>query len=114
MSIERRRAPRYQLITDAEVLELRTNNRLKAKTSDVSLVGCFMNTAWSLPTGTEIQVELRRQEGIFKSKGVVARAQPMGMGVSFSNIKKDQQEILTTWLADLRRPAATAGSGTSV
>jgi len=108
MGIERRRAPRYQLITDAEVLELRTNNRLKAKTSDVSLVGCFMNAAWSLPTGTEIQVKLSGPEGIFTSKGVVARAQPMGMGVSFSNIKKDQQDVLANWLADFRRPAADA------
>jgi hypothetical protein len=114
MGIERRRAPRYQLIANAEILELRTNNRLKAKTSDVSLVGCFMNTAWSLPTGTEIQVELKRREGIFRSKGVVARAQPMGMGVSFSNIKKDQEELLKNWLADFRRPAATATPGTSV
>jgi hypothetical protein len=108
MGIERRRAPRYQLIADAEVLELRTNNRLKAKTSDVSLVGCFMNTAWSLPTGTEIQVKLTRREGIFMSKGVVARAQPMGMGVSFSNLKKDQQELLQNWLADFRRPSGSA------
>ena len=114
MGIERRRAPRYQLITDAEILELRTNTRLSAKTSDVSLVGCFMNAVRSLPTGTEIQVELRRQETIFTSRGVVARAQPMGMGVSFSNIKKDQQELLKSWLADFRRPAGSAAPATSV
>jgi len=114
VSIERRRAPRYQLITDAEILELRTNTRMTAKTSDVSLVGCFMNAAWSLPTGTEIQVELRKQDSVFTSRGVVARAQPMGMGVNFSNVKKDQQELLKNWLAELRRPGATAAPATSV
>ena len=112
MSIERRRAPRYQLIADAEIMELRTKTRLNAKTSDVSLVGCFMNAVRSLPIGTEIQIELRRQEATFTSRAVVARAHPMGMGVSFSNIKKDQQELLKNWLADFRRPAPTAASGT--
>jgi hypothetical protein len=39
MNHERRRSPRYQLIAEAEIVELRSKVRLNAKTSDVSLLG---------------------------------------------------------------------------
>lgn len=47
MDHERRRSPRYPLIADAEIVALRSNVQLSAKTSDVSLLGCFMNAARS-------------------------------------------------------------------
>ena len=103
MNHERRRSPRYQLIAEAEIIELRSRVRLNAKTSDVSLLGCFMNAERSLPTGTTIQVELKRHDMTFTSLGVIARAQPMGMGVSFSNIKPDQREVLQKWLIEISR-----------
>jgi hypothetical protein len=103
MGHERRRSPRYPLIADAEIVELRSNVPLSAKTSDVSLLGCFMNAECSLPTGTEIRVQLKRHNTTFTSLGVIARAQPMGMGVSFSNVKKDQQDVLLKWLAEVSR-----------
>ena len=103
MTIERRRAPRYRLIAAAEIVELRSNAILNAKTSDVSLVGCFMNTARSFPEGTRIRLKLTRDESSFTSLGVVARLQPMGMGVSFSEIKKEQLELLRQWLSESGR-----------
>jgi len=100
MTIERRRAPRYQLVAAAEIMELRSNAVLNAKTSDVSLVGCFMNTARAFPEGTRIRLRLTMDDTSFTSLGVVARLQPMGMGVSFSEMKKEQSEVLRQWLLD--------------
>ncbi len=100
MTIERRRAPRYQLVAAAEIVELRSNGILNAKTSDVSLVGCFMNTARSFPEGTRIRLRLTRDDSSFTSLGVVARLQPMGMGVSFSEMKEDQSKVLRAWLSE--------------
>jgi hypothetical protein len=37
---------------------------------------------------------------------VIARAQPMGMGVSFSNVKPDQREVLQKWLIEISRGVA--------
>ncbi len=107
MNDERRRAPRYQLIAEAELVELRSNARLTARTSDVSLVGCFMNSSRSFPEGTRIQLRLLREQEAFTSLGMIARIQPMGMGVSFSDMKEDQSKILRGWLAQLGR----GGSG---
>ena len=103
MNEERRRAPRYQLVAAAEIMELRSNAVLNAKTSDVSLVGCFMNTARAFPEGTRIRLRLTMDDTSFTSLGVVARLQPMGMGVSFSEIKKEQMDLLRQWLSESGR-----------
>jgi hypothetical protein len=100
MNVERRRAPRYRLETQAEVVEVRSNAAVSAKTSDVSLVGCFMNTPRSFPQGTRIRLKLTKDETSFTSMGVVERLQPMGMGVSFADVKEDQSKVLRTWLAE--------------
>jgi PilZ domain-containing protein len=103
MSIERRRAPRYRLITTAEVSAEGSNATVKAKTSDVSLVGCFMNTTQSFPQGTKVKLKLLWNDDSFSSTGVVSRLQPMGMGISFENVKKDQTETLRQWLSAVSR-----------
>jgi hypothetical protein len=103
MSFERRRAPRYRLITTAEVSAEGSNATVKAKTSDVSLVGCFMNTPQSFPQGTKVKLKLQWNERSFNSTGVVARLQPMGMGISFENMKKDQTDTLRQWLSEISK-----------
>jgi PilZ domain len=103
MNEDRRRAPRYRLLADAEIVELRSQAKLQARTSDVSLVGCFMNSSSSFPQGTEITLKLSVQDATFTSRGVVERTLPMGMGVSFCNVKGDQQNVLRKWLAEVSR-----------
>ena len=95
---ERRRAPRYQMFAEAEILEPKTQTKLQARTSDVSLVGCFMNAAQSFPQGTEVRLKLIKGEVAFTTRGVVARTLPAGMGVSFFDVKRDQQDLLRKWL----------------
>src|SRR5258708_28381999 len=41
MDSERRQAPRYPFIADAEVIETASDTKLGAKTSDVSICGCL-------------------------------------------------------------------------
>jgi hypothetical protein len=41
---QRRRASRFPLIASAEVIELTTNMHLRARISDVSFVGCYVDT----------------------------------------------------------------------
>jgi hypothetical protein len=103
MGAERRRAPRYQLVAEAEIVELRSHAKLSARTSDVSLVGCFMNSARSFPQGTMVRLNLVREEKSFTSLGVIVRAQPTGMAVSFSDLKMDQQSELQRWLTETRK-----------
>jgi len=103
MNDERRRAPRYQLIAQAEIVELRSGAKVSARTSDVSLVGCFMNSAHSFPEGTKVRLRLTRAETSFSSLAIVARLHPMGMGVSFAETEEEQSKTLRAWLVDAGR-----------
>jgi hypothetical protein len=102
MGFERRRAPRFQLIADAEIVSPLSHSCLKARTSDLSLLGCFMNTIYSLPPGTEIQLQLNHAGATFTAIGMVVRSEPStGFGVSFGNVKGAQQMLLHQWLEGL-------------
>ncbi len=98
----KRRATRYPLIAAVEIVELQSNARMRARTSDVSLIGCYVDTVNPLPAGTEVRVQLTHQDTIFTALGVVAHLQQnMGMGVRFTEVELDQQAVLEKWLAGL-------------
>ncbi len=58
MESERRRAPRYPIIAEAEVTEIASETKLSARTSDLSLGGCFLDMLNPSPEGTEIAVRI--------------------------------------------------------
>ena len=99
MAHERRRAPRCPLIASAEVIELTTDTHLRARISDLSLVGCYLDVTNTLPVGTEVRVNISHNDATFAALGVVTHCQPnMGMGVRFTDVQLDQHEILDKWL----------------
>src|SRR5579862_7469116 len=111
MNIERRHAPRYQLIAEAEIVDPLSNLCLKGRTSDVSLVGCFIHTTHSLPRGTEVQLQLKHKSTILKARAVVVRPEPsIGFGVNFVNIKSAQEMLLLRWFVGLVPELTTTGS----
>ena len=104
MTHEKRRAPRYSLIASVEVVELQNETHLRARISDLSLVGCYLDTTNSLPVGTEVRVQIVHNEASFTALGVIAYCHPnMGMGVRFTDVQSDQHEMLDGWLAALVR-----------
>ena len=99
MANERRRAPRYPLIAAAEIIEPQTNLRLRGRTSDLSLVGCYVEMRNALPESTQIRVQIIHDDVIFSALGAIAHCQPnMGMGIRFTDVQLDQHEILEEWL----------------
>jgi c-di-GMP-binding flagellar brake protein YcgR len=102
MANERRRAPRYPLIATAQIIEPQTNLRLRGRTSDLSLVGCYVEMRNALPVRTEIRVQIIHNDVIFSALGVITHCLPnMGMGVRFTDVQLDQHEKLQGWLAAL-------------
>ncbi len=102
MDTERRRAPRYPIIADAEVTEIDSDTKLSAKTSDLSAGGCFLDMLNPSPEGTEIEVKIFHADGTFTARARVVFLFPnMGMGVMFTSVEADQQAILQKWLAEL-------------
>jgi hypothetical protein len=107
MQSERRRAPRYQFLADAEIVELRSEAHFKVRTSDVSLFGCYVNSVNWLPAGTDIQLRVTHNDTTFTALATVARSEPaMGMGVRFTVVESDQRTVLKNWLADPSRAAS--------
>ena len=103
MTTERRRAPRQPLTASAEVIELQTNTRLKARTLGMSLVGCYLDRANPLPVGVEVSVQILHNDAAFTALGVIVNcAQNMprrpysGWQLSRRGTQLSQRLILVT------------------
>ena len=104
MDSERRRAPRYPIIADAEVTEIASETKLSARTSDLGAGGCCLDMLNPSPEGTEIVVRISHGDGTFAARGRVVFVFPnMGMGVMFTSVPASQQAILEKWLEELSR-----------
>ena len=102
MDPERRRHPRLPIIADAEVTEIASDTKLSAKTSDLSVGGCFLDMLNPSPEGTEIAVRISHADATFTARGKVVFVFPnMGMGVMFTDVPASQQAILLKWLEEL-------------
>ena len=97
---DRRNAPRYALVLAAEVVEPSRGARLSARTSELSLTGCYLDTLTPLPKGSQVRISLTHRREVFESAGRVMYVSPgLGMGVAFEEITSDQQARLERWLA---------------
>jgi hypothetical protein len=104
MQIRLRRTPRYPLIATAKVTELLTDTQLEARTSDLSIVGCYLEMMNPFPSGTEVRLQIVHKDTAFTALGTVVHSQAnMGMGITFTAVEPDQQRVLEKWLADQSR-----------
>jgi hypothetical protein len=102
MDTERRRAPRYPFIADAEVTEIASDTKLSAKTGDLSSGGCFLDMLNPSPEGTEIRVRISHESITFTASGRVVFVFPnMGMGVVFTRVEDNELATLQKWLSEL-------------
>ena len=101
--LERRSSPRFPFTATADVIDLGSQAQLTARTSDISLGGCFVDAASPFTVGTAVKVRLRRERKTFVAAAVVTGSMPsMGMGLKFTEIEAQQLEVLESWLAELR------------
>jgi hypothetical protein len=104
MDVDRRRAPRYPFIAEVDITEVASATKLKARTSDLSIGGCFLDMLNPSPKGTEIQVRISHAGSSFTARGRVAFVVPnLGMGVAFSKVDGNQVAVLQEWLSVLTR-----------
>ncbi|MGB8475998.1 MAG: PilZ domain-containing protein [Candidatus Acidiferrum sp.] len=102
MSLERRRATRYQFIADAQVTEIASEMKFNAKTGDLSIGGCYLDMLNPCPQGAEIRVTISQESAKFTATGRVVFVFPnMGMGVEFTSVGTDQLAVLQDWLSRL-------------
>lgn len=99
MEQERRHAPRYPFIASAEVLSASIGARMKARISDLSAYGCYVDTINPLPGGTPVHVKILTETHAFDAPATVVYSHAhLGMGLMFGEILPSSQNVLENWL----------------
>jgi PilZ domain len=98
---ERRLADRHPFSAAAVIVDSHASMRLKARCSDLSLGGCYLDTINPFSGGTLAHLELRTADTVFQ---VVARVTfshtGMGMGLGFQDLTPEQTSVLVNWLGN--------------
>jgi len=96
---ERQRIPRIPFKATSVVREAGSSQIVVAQTTELSRLGCFVQTATPYPKGTRVHIEVAEAGTRFVASGAVAYVTVEGMGVVFSLVEPDNQAILENWLS---------------
>lgn len=81
-----------------------TEKQLAAHTEDLSVFGCFVETAAPFSAGTRVRLRISHAGVNLVAQGTVAYSRKdSGMGIAFTSIEPSSLSILDAWLANLRR-----------
>ncbi|HYA98473.1 MAG TPA: PilZ domain-containing protein [Methylomirabilota bacterium] len=98
--MERRLEPRHFLVLGVEIIDEKSHTKAKARTTDVSRSGCYLDTLNPFPAGTIIKIRMVHDGVAFEARArVVHQAPGMGMGVCFVEPDAANQAVLDSWLA---------------
>ena len=99
MESERRRGPRYLFIADTEVTDKTSDAKRSARTNELSISGCFIETRNPVPAGTELWIRISHRNSTFTAFGCVISVIPnAGMSVAFTSMEPNQLSVLEKWL----------------
>jgi hypothetical protein len=99
---ERRHHLRFPFTASVEAIEPRSHSKLSARTSDLGLGGCYVDTMNPFAVGTVIKVRLTKDDITFEADAKVTFSQVgMGMGVTFISATPRQLQIFQKWLNEL-------------
>lgn len=99
---KRRAVRRCPFVASAEVIELSSETRISARTSELAVGGCYIETLNPFREGTLVQVRILRDQGVFEAKAkVVYSHSNSGMGLAFNEMAPHQRLLLEDWLAEI-------------
>jgi hypothetical protein len=99
---ERRCAVRLPFIAPVEMEEMQTGSRIRARTSDLSPQGCYVDTLNPLAVGSAVRLQIHRAGLVLDVlANVTSQHVGSGMGVAFREIAEAQKAVLESWLGEL-------------
>ena len=99
---ERRSAQRQQFIAEAQIVEVSSGTSLLARTSDLVLHGCYVDSLNTFAVGTLVRARLKKGETIVEVNGNVVYQMPgLGMGIAFHELSPDNRSALEQWVAHI-------------
>ncbi len=99
---ENRAQVRYPFTAAAEIFEVRSQTRVTGRCSDLGAGGCYIDTLSPFAVGAVVRIRMKYDTREFEAAAVVAYTHvSMGMGLAFTEIKREHQAVLRSWIADL-------------
>jgi hypothetical protein len=99
MEQPQRRTPRFPFSAFAEVIRTDTQATETTRVNELSLYGCYLDTATPLLRGAQIIVKIISGSQFFEARATVVYSQPtLGMGVAFREVKPVFLAVLQKWL----------------
>jgi hypothetical protein len=96
-----RRTPRYSFIVDVELTDVMLQTQVKARTKTLSPIGCGVDTSKLFAKGTIVRIKLSHRGAEVSALGRVVYARSgLGMGVTFTNVDRENERILEWWIAE--------------
>jgi PilZ domain len=100
---DRRKWPRYPLIAEAKVTDVKTETTFQARVSELSMSGCYLDFLNPLPENCSLQLRIFKDTGTFETRAVVVYNHPgMGIGIKFVDTSAEQTRILERWIEELK------------
>jgi len=101
--MERRKTPRLRCSGSLELRAEGTDVRIWGTLTDVGLHGCYVEMNTTFPIGTKVDLVLKAMSIRVETLGIIRATYPfLGMGMSFSDTKPEQQQHLQQLLSALR------------
>jgi PilZ domain len=95
-----RTTPRFAFIAEAEIVGMSA----RARVSELSARGCYVDSINPLPKGTEVRLRIRYGCSTCEFDGTVIYTHAgFGMGVVFGDLSPEQRSTLDVWLEELAR-----------
>ncbi|MGA9142325.1 MAG: PilZ domain-containing protein [Candidatus Acidiferrales bacterium] len=99
---QKRSVPRYPFSARVTILEPITRSELSARTSDISLRGCYIESIDQLPKNTIIRICIEQAAARFETWGRVAHVQVgSGSGIAFFETSAEQQRTMEGWITEI-------------
>jgi hypothetical protein len=96
------RTLRKEFAANSVITDVVSEKQLSARTSNLSVSGCFVSTPTPFSKGENIRIAIVHAGARFEGFGRVIFANAEGMGVAFTSIEPQYQAVLDRWMIDLR------------
>ena len=95
---ERRARPRIKVKVPIELFAPESDVPIRGATSDLSEIGCYIETMFPFPVGTTLEMSLQL-EGTLLAVGTVVTCDPqVGNGIEFTKMLPEDQEELRAYI----------------
>lgn len=98
----RNRALRKPFVAAIVITDMASERQVSARTSDLSVHGCFVTTLTPLNPEAKVRVTIIHAGAKIVALGHVVSTHAEGMGIAFTNIEPGDQAVLELWMSDLR------------